>query len=155
MIKILFVCWGNICRSPMCEFVMKDLVEKAGLADQFYIESAATSSEEIWGGRGNPVYPPAREELARHGLRCDGKYARKMTKDDYDRFDYLIGMEQLNIRYMLQIVGGDPEGKVSTLLSFAGLDRGIADPWYTGDFKSTDRDVVLGCEALLAHIREN
>ena len=83
MIKVLFVCWGNICRSPMCEFVMKDMVEKAGLADHFYIESAATSSEEIWGGRGNPVYPPAREELARHGLRCDGKYARKMTKDDY------------------------------------------------------------------------
>ena len=152
MIRILFVCWGNICRSPMAEFVMKDLVEKAGLGDYFYIESAATSSEEIWGGRGNPVYPPAREELARHGLSCDGKTARKMTKDDYDRFDYLIGMEKLNIRYMLQILGGDPEGKVSTLLSFAGLERGIADPWYTGDFKSTYKDVVQGCEALLQHI---
>ena len=144
-----------MCAKLLTVSVMKDLVEKAGLADKVYIESAATSSEEIWGGRGNPVYPPAREELARHGLRCDGKYARKMTRDDYDRFDYLIGMEQLNIRYMLQIAGGDPEGKISTLLSFAGLDRGIADPWYTGDFRSTYKDVVLGCEALMQHVIKN
>ncbi len=152
MIKVLFVCHGNICRSPMAEFVMKDLVEKAGLEKSFYIESAATSSEEIWGGRGNPVYPPAREELARHGLSCDGKYARKLTKDDYDRFDHLIGMEKQNIRNMLRILGGDPDGKVTTLLSFAGLDRGIADPWYTGDFRSTYKDVLQGCEALLQHV---
>ena len=154
MIRILFVCWGNICRSPMCEFVMKDMVEKAGMAEQFYIESAATSSEEIWNGVGNPVYPPAREELARHGLRCDGKRARKLVQEDYDRFDYLIGMEDMNLRYMRQILGGDPEQKISKLLGFAGLDRGIADPWYTGDFRSTYRDVELGCRALLTHILE-
>ena len=154
MIRILFVCWGNICRSPMCEFVMKDMVEKAGLSEHFQIESAATSSEEIWNGVGNPVYPPAREELARHGIRCDGKRARKLVREDYDRYDYLIGMEDLNIRYMRQILGNDPEGKITKLLSFAGLERGIADPWYTGDFRSTYSDVVLGCEALLKDISE-
>ena len=152
MIKVLFVCWGNICRSPMCEFVMKDLVEKAGLADQFHIESAATSSEEIWGGVGNPVYPPAREELAKHGLSCEGKRARKLTAEDYENYDYLIGMEDQNIRNMLRILGRDPEHKVRKLLSFAGLERGIADPWYTGDFRSTYRDVELGCSAFLKQV---
>ena len=154
MIKVLFVCHGNICRSPMCEFVMKDMVKKAGMTEYFHIESAATSSEEIWNGVGNPVYPPAREELARHGIRCDGKRARKLVREDYDRYDYLIGMEDMNIRYMKQILGDDPEGKVMKLLSFAGSERGIADPWYTGDFRSTYKDVVLGCEALLKQIAE-
>lgn len=154
MIKVLFVCHGNICRSPMCEFVMKDMVEKAGLSEHFQIESAATSSEEIWNGVGNPVYPPAREELARHGLRCDGKRARKLVRDDYDRYDLLIGMEDQNIRNMLRILGGDPDHKVTKLLSYAGLDRGIADPWYTGDFRSTYSDIEMGCCALLNRIRE-
>ena len=155
MIKVLFVCYGNICRSPMCEFVMKDLVEKAGLTEHFLIESAATSSEEIWNGVGNPVYPPAREELAKHGLRCEGKRARKLVPGDYVRYDYLIGMEDMNLRYMHQILGGDPEHKMWKLLSFAGMERGIADPWYTGDFRSTYKDVELGCRALLEHILES
>ena len=136
----------------MCEFVMKDMVNRSGLADHFQIDSAATSSEEIWGGVGNPVYPPAREELARHGLSCEGKRARRLRAEDYDVYDYLIGMEDQNIRNMLRILGRDPEHKVSKLLSFAGLTRGIADPWYTGDFRSTYRDVELGCGALLEHI---
>lgn len=154
MIKVLFVCHGNICRSPMCEFVMKDMVKKAGLAEHFLIESAATSSEEIWNGVGNPVYPPAREELAKHGLSCEGKRARKLVEGDYEAYDYLIGMEDMNLRYMRQILGGDPDHKLWKLLSFAGLERGIADPWYTGDFRSTYKDVELGCRALLEHILE-
>ena len=120
MIKILFVCHGNICRSPMAEFVMKDLVQKAGLADQFYIASAATSTEEIWNGVGNPVYPPAKAELARHGIGCEGKRAVQLTRKDYEKFDYLIGMDSANIRNMHRMLGGDPEGKIFRLLSFAG-----------------------------------
>ena len=152
MIRVLFVCLGNICRSPMAEFIMKDMVRKAGMEDQFWIESAATSSEEIWNGIGNPVYPPAKAELRMHGLSCEGKRARKLTKEDYDRYDLLIGMEEQNIRNILRIVGSDPEGKVKKLLSYAGIERGIADPWYTGDFSSTYRDIEVGCKALLEHL---
>ncbi|MGM9606667.1 MAG: low molecular weight protein-tyrosine-phosphatase [Oscillospiraceae bacterium] len=122
MIKILFVCHGNICRSPMAEFVMKDLVQKAGLAGEFRIESAATSTEEI----GNPVYPPARRKLAEHGIGCAGKTARQMRKEDYGRFDYLIGMDSANLRNMRRICGGDPEGKMSLLLTWA--DRPMGTP---------------------------
>ena len=155
MIKILFVCHGNICRSPMAEFVMKDLVSRAGLSGEFYISSAATSSEEIWNGVGNPVYPPARAKLREHGIDCAGKRAVQLTRADYDAYDYLIGMETANIRNMLRILGGDPEGKVRKLLSFAGSDRDIADPWYTGNFDDTYRDVLEGCEALLVKLRES
>ena len=148
MIKILFICHGNICRSPMAEFVMKDLVEKAGCASEFYIESAAVSAEEL----GNPVYPPARRELAHHGISCDGKTARQMTRDDYDRFDLLICMDSSNLRRMERICGGDPDGKMSRLLEHTGRFDDVADPWYTGDFSATWRDVVDGCIALLEKI---
>ena len=148
MTKILFVCHGNICRSPMAEFVMKDLVEKAGCASEFYIESAAVSAEEL----GNPVYPPARRELAHHGISCDGKTARQMTLDDYDRFDLLICMDSSNLRRMERICGGDPDGKMSRLLEHTGRFDDVADPWYTGDFSATWRDVMDGCTALLEKI---
>ncbi len=148
MIKILFICHGNICRSPIAEFIFKDILDKKGLADQFYVESAATSTEEIWGNVGNPVYPPAREELKKHGISCEGKRARQMAKADYDRFDYLIGMDRANIRNMLRICGGDPEKKISLLLSWTGVERDIADPWYSGDFEAAYKDVLEGCQAL-------
>ena len=154
-IKVLMVCHGNICRSPMAEFVFKDMVTRAGLSEQFMIASAATSTEEIWNGVGNPVYPPAKKELARHGISCEGKRARQLTRSDYTQYDYLIGMDSANIRNMLRMLGGDPEGKISKLLSFAGLDRDISDPWYTGDFEQTYEDVVLGCKALLEQIQSN
>ena len=148
MIKILFVCHGNICRSPMAEFVMKDMVKKAGLEYQFEIASAATSTEEI----GNPVYPPARRKLAQHGLRCDGKRARQMTRADYQKYDLLIGMDNWNIRNMTRICGGDREGKIRMLLDYTGRSRSVADPWYTGDFDATWYDVNEGCRALLEHL---
>nr|WP_304443080.1 low molecular weight protein-tyrosine-phosphatase [uncultured Acetatifactor sp.] len=154
MIKILFICHGNICRSPMAEFIMKDLVEKAGLSAQFHIASAATSTEEIWNGIGNPVYPPAKAKLAEHGIGCGGKRAVQLTSSDYGKYDYLIGMDSANIRNMRRMLGSDPEGKIHKLLAFAGSDRDISDPWYTGDFDATYRDVTEGCEALLRHLTE-
>lgn len=146
MIKILFVCHGNICRSPMAEFVMKDLVAKAGREDDFYIESAATSTEEI----GNPVYPPARRKLAEHGIGCAGKTARQMTRSDYHRFDMIVGMDGWNLRNMRRICGDDPEGKISLLMDFTKRPGDVADPWYTGDFEATWRDVLEGCQGILA-----
>jgi hypothetical protein len=155
MIKILFVCHGNICRSPMAEFVMKKLVSDAGLTARFQIASAATSTEEIWNGIGNPVYPPAKAELARHGISCEGKRAQQVTRADYAEYDYLIGMDGANIRNMLRIFGGDPEGKVAKLLSYAGSERDISDPWYTGDFGTTYDDVLEGCTAFLEYLQQN
>lgn len=143
--RILFVCHGNICRSPMAEFVMKDLVEKAGLEDSFLIESAATSTEEI----GNSVYPPAKRKLAEHGISCEGKTARQMTRSDYNRYDLLIGMDSWNIRNMRNICGGDPEGKITMLMDYTSRPGDVADPWYTGDFEATWRDVLEGCRAVL------
>lgn len=148
MIKILFVCHGNICRSPMAEFVMKDLVRKAGRAEEFSIASAATSTEEI----GNPVYPPARRMLAAHGIDCTGKTARQLRKSDYAQYDYLIGMDQANFRNMQRMCGGDPDGKIHLLLDFTDRPGQVADPWYTGDFQATWEDVLEGCEGLLRHI---
>ena len=142
--RILFVCHGNICRSPMAEFVMKDLVSKAGLDDQFYIESAATSTEEI----GNGVYPPAKRKLAEHGISCMGKTAHQMTRNDYQRFDLLIGMDTWNLRNMNRICGGDPEGKNHLLLDYTNRPGDVADPWYTGNFEATWRDVFEGCTLL-------
>ena len=150
MIKVLFICHGNICRSPMAEFVMKDLVKKKGIEEQFYIASAATSTEEI----GNPVYPPARRKLAQVGIRTDGKTARQMTRQDYDKFDYLIGMEDVNVRNMLRITGGDPDGKISRLLDYTGRPGNIADPWYTGNFDDTYDDVLKGCESLIGYLEK-
>ena len=148
MIKILFVCHGNICRSPMAEFVMKDLVRKAGRAAEFSIASAATSTEEL----GNPVYPPARRMMAAHGIDCTGKTARQLRKADYAQYDYLIGMDQANFRNMQRMCGGDPDGKIHLLLDFTDRPGPVADPWYTGDFQATWEDVLEGCEGLLRHI---
>lgn len=142
------MCHGNICRSPMAEFVMKDLVKKAGLEQHFVIESAATSTEEI----GNSVYPPARRKLAEHGISCQGKTARQMTRLDYGRYDLLIGMDSWNIRNMRAISGGDPEGKIRMLMDYTNRPGDVADPWYTGDFEATWRDVLEGCEALLSQL---
>ena len=155
MIKILFVCLGNICRSPMAEFCMKDLVRRAGLEDRFQIASAATSTEEIWNGVGNPVYPPAQRELARHGLSCGGKRAVLLRKEDYARYDKLIGMDRSNLRNMLRILGGDPEGKVSLLLDHTDRPGDIADPWYSGDLARTWEDILRGCRGLLQEITQN
>ena len=150
MIKILFICLGNICRSPLAEFYFKDLVAKHNLSAEFYIESAATSYEET----GNPVHPGTRKKLAAAGISCAGKTARCMEREDYRKFDYLIGMDSMNIRNMMRILGGDPEGKVSKLLDFTErTGQDIADPWYTGDFEATYRDVVEGCNGFLAYLR--
>lgn len=148
MIKILFICHGNICRSPMAEFVMKDLVQRANRQSQFYIASAATSTEEI----GNPVHRGTREKLKSVGISTAGKTAVQMKRSDYAKYDYLIGMDSWNIRNMLMISGGDPEGKVHKLLEFAGSSRDVADPWYTRDFESTYRDVLAGCQGLLKQL---
>ena len=148
MIKLLFVCHGNICRSPMAEFVMKDLVAQAGLTDEIYIESAATSTEEL----GNPVHSGTRKKLAQYGISVAGKYARQITAKDYDTFDYLIGMDGYNIRNMKRIFGEDRDGKISKLLEFANKPGDIADPWYTGNFDETYEDVLEGCKALLNKI---
>jgi protein-tyrosine phosphatase len=150
MIKVLFVCHGNICRSPMAEFVLKDMVNKQGREHEFYIASAATSTEEI----GNPVHRGTRKKLASVGISTDGKYAVQMKRSDYDKYDYLIGMDDWNIRNMLRITGGDPEHKIYRLLEFADRSGEIADPWYTGDFDETYRDVLDGCEGFLAYLRE-
>lgn len=145
MIKILFVCHGNICRSPMAEFVMKDLVNKKGMADRFEIASAATSTEEI----GNPVYPPAKRKLKEHGISCEGKTARQMTKEDYTYYDYIIAMDRFNLRNMTRFVGNDPDNKVSLLMDFTSHPGDVADPWYTGDFDTTWSDVYEGCVGIL------
>ncbi len=149
MKKILFVCHGNICRSPMAEFVMKDLVERAGLSDLYHIESAAVSTEEI----GNPIYPPAKRCLEQHGVWFDpAKRARQVTRADYNRFDCIICMDASNLRLIRRIIPEDPDGKIGLLLSYADIHRDVADPWYTGDFEATWRDVLLGCQCLLKEI---
>ena len=145
MTRILFVCLGNICRSPMAEFVMKDMVKRAGTADQFEIASAATSREEV----GNPVYPPARQKLAEHGISCKGKTARQLCAEDYSYYDLLIGMENANLRSMQRICGGDPKGKMHLLLDGTANPHDVADPWYTGDFDAAWHDIEIGCRSLL------
>ena len=147
MHNMLFVCHGNICRSPMAEFVMKDLVAKAGLESQFHIESAATSTEEI----GNPVYPLARQKLREHGIDCSGKTARQLTRADGEKFDLLIGMDSANLRNMRRICG-DSEEKIHLLLDFTQRPGDVADPWYTGDFDATWRDVLEGCRGLMEYL---
>ena len=151
MINVLFICHGNICRSPMAEFIFRDMVRRQGLGDQFHIASAATSREEI----GNSIYPPAKRKLSQYGISSDGHRARQMTKKDYEEYDYLLAMEQYNIRNMMRILGSDPQEKVCRLLDFADRPRDIDDPWYTGNFESTYRDIYEGCEALLTHIRRS
>jgi len=152
MVRVLFVCHGNICRSPMAEFIFKKMVEERGFASQFVIVSAATSTEEIWNGTGNPVYPPAKAELRKHGISCEGKRAVQLKKSDYDKYDYILGMDSYNLRNMLRILGKDPKGKVKLLLDYSDSPRDIADPWYTGEFTTTYSDIVEGCEAFLAYL---
>ena len=153
MHKILFVCHGNICRSPMAEFIFKDMVEKKGLSDRFRIASCATSTEEIWNGIGSPIYPPARRELARHSIPVDeNKRAVQLRREDYEKYDLFVGMDGANIRNMHRILGGDPAGKIHKLLEYAGRDADVADPWYTGDFDATWQDVWEGCNALLSSL---
>ena len=145
MISVLFICHGNICRSPMGEFILKDLADKAGLQDRLSIASAAVSQEEI----GNPVYPPARQELAAHGISCKGKTAVQVCAADYDRYRYILYMEQANLPRLLRIVGPDRAGKCHRLLDFTSCPGDIDDPWYTGDFEVTFQDVLEGCQSLL------
>ncbi len=148
IIKVLFVCHGNICRSPMAERVMGRLVAQAGLEERIAVDSAATSTEEI----GNPIYPPARRKLAEHGIGSDGHAARQMTWRDYDECDLLIGMDDANVRNMERLSGGDPQHKIHRLLDFTRRPGAVADPWYTGDFEATWQDVMLGCQCLLEWI---
>lgn len=148
--RILFICHGNICRSPMAEYIMKELVKREGAADDWEIESAAVSREEI----GNPVYPPARRKLLEQGIPCGYHAARQMTRADYDRFDLLIGMDRSNLRTMQRICGGDPDGKLHLLLNFTDRQgEEVADPWYTGDFDAVWEDLLEGCQALLREYR--
>ena len=151
MIKILFICHGNICRSPMAEFIMKNLVEERGLSTEFHIASAATSTEEI----GSRVHHGTAAILDRLGIDYSGKRARQMTKKDYQDYDMLIGMDEWNMRNMNRIAGGDPEGKRHLLLDFTDRPGDVADPWYTRNFEVTYRDIMDGCEGLLRYLEEN
>lgn len=149
MIKVLFICHGNICRSPMAEFIMKKLVSDAGLEGKFDIASAATSSEEL----GNPVYPPARRKLAEHGIGCAGKTARRITADDYTKYDLLIGMDYANMRNMTRVFGGDSEAKLKMLMDYTSRPGEVSDPWYSGDFNRAYIDIEEGCRGLLTDLR--
>ncbi len=146
MKNILFVCHGNICRSPMAEFIFRDMVKKRGLSDCFQCASAATSTEEI----GNPVYPPARRKLAELGINTAGKRAVQLSRGDYAQYDLLLGVEKRHVDIMRRMYGGDPEGKIARLLDYSDRPRDIADPWYTDDFDAALKDITEGCEALLA-----
>ena len=161
MIKVLFICHGNICRSPMAEFILKDMVEKLNINDNFIIESRATSSEEIYNGIGNKIYPPARKELINLGIgktdytNFDNKRAMILTKNDYDDFDYLICADTYNISNTLRIVGSDKDNKIKLLLDYAGYhNKSISDPWYTGDFKETSKDIIIGLNGFLKYLKE-
>ena len=158
-VAILFICHGNICRSPMAEFVLKNMVEKRGLVDRFEIASAATSTEECWRGGGNPIYPPAQAELRKHGIGktaytdFSGKRARQVTREDYEHYDYLLCADSNNVRNTMRITGADTQNKIKLLMDFTGRPgRSISDPWYTGDFGTTYEDVRDGCEGLLEYI---
>ena len=155
MKRIMFVCHGNICRSPMAEFILKCMLQKRGLEKEFLIASSATSTEEIWNGVGNPVYPPAKRELAAHGISCEGKRAVQLTLADYDRYDLFVGMDSANIRNMHRILGGDPNGKIRKLMDYTSRGGDVADPWYSDRFDLAYRDIYEGCVALLdALLRE-
>lgn len=149
MIGIMFVCHGNICRSPMAEFIFKDMLKKRGLENEFFVASSATSTEEIWSGRGNPVYPPAVEELARHGIKCGGKRAVQLNRSDLEKYHMFIGMDSANIRNMHRMLGEGARGKIYKLLEFAGRDADVSDPWYSERFDISYKDIYEGCEALL------
>ena len=148
-IRIMFVCHGNICRSPMAEFIMKKLVSDAGISNDFIIESSATSTEEIWDGVGSPFYQPAKAELLRHGIPFSERRATLLTKSDYEKYDLFIGMDNANVRGMHRIFGSDPEGKIRKLMEYAGKSGDVCDPWYSRDFEAAYRDIYYGCQSLL------
>ena len=148
MIKIMFVCHGNICRSPSAEFIMKDIVKKNGREEDFFISSSATSTEEIFNGIGNPIYPPAKAELEKNGIICGEKRAVQLTKTDYEKYDLIIGMDSANIRNMHRIFGGDKDNKIRKLMEFTSRGGDVADPWYSGNFSVAYRDIYEGCMAL-------
>ena len=152
MHKVMFVCHGNICRSPMAEFILKKIVKENGLENEFLISSSATSTEEIWRGVGNPVYPPAKRELLKHGITCDGKRAVQLKEEDYENYDLFICMDSANVRNAIRILNGDKQNKVVKLLSFANRDDDVADPWYTDRFDVTYKDVYDGCIALFDNL---
>ena len=149
MKKIMFVCHGNICRSPMAEFIFRDMIKRRKLENEFSVASSATSTEEIWGDIGNPVYPPAKAELAKHKISCEGKRAVQLKKSDYEKYDLFIGMDSINIRNMHRILGGDPADKIRKLMEYTDRGGDVADPWYSGRFDVAYRDIYDGCEALL------
>ena len=149
MMRIMFVCHGNICRSPMAEFIFKHLLEEQGVSHLFYIASSATSTEEIWRGVGNPVYPPAKAELAKHGITCGGKRAVQLRREDYDMYDLFIGMDSTNIRNMYRILGDDAENKICKLMDYTTRGGDVADPWYSERFDIAYRDIYDGCFGLL------
>lgn len=154
MIKIMFVCHGNICRSPMAEFIFKKLVADAQLSEHFLICSSATSTEEIYRGTGNPVYPPAKRELEKHGISCEGKRAVQLQKGDYQNYDMLIAMDENNVRNIYRIVGTDTKGKVHKLMSFTGTNSDVIDPWYSERFDIAYSDISAGCLALFEYLKK-
>ena len=154
MYKIMFVCHGNICRSPMAEFVFRKIAEENGRGEDFSVASSATSTEEIWRGTGNPVYPPAKAVLAKHGISCEGKRAVQLEKSDYKKYDMFVGMDTANIRNMTRMLGGDPDGKIYKLMQFTGSGADVSDPWYSRDFDRAYADICSGCRALFEHLTE-
>ncbi len=148
-VRIMFVCHGNICRSPMAEFILKQMIKEQGMTDRFFVSSCATSTEEIWRGVGNPVYPPAKAELAKHGIACEGKRAVQLCREDYDNYDLFVGMDSANIRNMHRILGGDAEGKIHKLMDYTARGGDVADPWYSERFDIAYRDIFDGCASLL------
>ena len=152
MTKIMFVCHGNICRSPMAEFIFKKMAAERRIADRFLIASSATNTEEIWNGVGNPVYPPARAELKKHGITCEDKRAVQLQKSDYEKYDLFIGMDSANIRNMHRILGGDGENKIRKLMDYTDRGGDVADPWYSERFDVAYRDIFDGCDGLMKEL---
>ena len=154
MKRIMFVCHGNICRSPMAEFIFKDMLKKQGRDNDYIVTSSATSTEEIWNGIGNPVYPPAKAELLKHGITCDGKRAVQLKKSDYDKYDIFLAMDSMNIRNISRIFGADPLGKVHKLMDLTDRPGDVADPWYSGRFDIAYKDIYEGCVALFKKLQD-
>lgn len=153
MTRIMFVCHGNICRSPMAEFIFKYLLENEGLTDSFSVASSATSTEEIWNGIGNPIYPPARAELKRQNIPFSDRRAVQLKKSDYEKYDLFVGMDSANVRNMERIFGGDPERKIKKLMDYTSRGGDVADPWYSGNFSLAYEDIYEGCSALFESLK--